>query len=179
MTEFRPHTIDTAPEGSKSQLEASKKAFGMVPNLHAVLAESPQALEAYKTLTRLFSESSLSTEQRHVVWLTINVENQCHYCLPAHTALALMDKVPQDVIDAIRNQQPINDPKLEALRSFTRTLIAERGQVSEGVVQTFLDAGYSKANLIDVVLGASHKTLSNYLNHVADTPVDAPFQKFV
>ena len=178
MTTFTRHTAETAPDQSKPLLEGVQKSVGMVPNIHAVFAESPQALEAYQTLTRLVSESSLTTEQRHVVWLTINVVNRCHYCVPAHTMLAKNDKVSDEIIYAIREERPIPDAKLEALRQFTIAMTEKRGFVTEAEINAFLDAGYTKQNLLDIVLGVSHKVLSNYTNHLAETPLDAPFAQY-
>ncbi|MEO1434065.1 MAG: carboxymuconolactone decarboxylase family protein [Bacteroidota bacterium] len=176
--EFTIFNPENAPEGSKALLENSQKAYRMVPNLHGVLAESPQLLEAYKVLGSLFSKSSLSAEERHVVWMSINVDNQCHYCVPAHTAIAKMDKVDDDILNAIRKEEPIPNPRLEALKTFTLKLKHQQGRVSDEDLQTFLDAGFTKANVFDVLLGLAHKTISNYTNHFANTPVDAPFQAF-
>lgn len=176
---FQVHTIDSAPDKSKPQLEASQKAFSFIPNLHAVLAESPVALETYKTLTGLFSKSSLSTEERHIVWLTINVENKCHYCIPAHSMLATMDKVSGEYIQAIRNKERLGNEKLDALRDFTISVVQKRGQVSSEEVTAFLNAGFTKENILDVLVGVAHKTISNYTNHLADTPVDQAFASFV
>jgi AhpD family alkylhydroperoxidase len=178
MTNFTIHTAESAPEGSKPLLETSQKSFGMIPNLHGVFAESPQVLEAYQTLTRLFAESSLDTEARHVVWLTINVLNRCRYCVPAHTLLARNDKVRDEVIDAVREERPIPDARLEALRQFTISVVENRGFVDNREVEAFLAAGFTKQNVLDVLLGVSHKVLSNYANHLAETPVDAPFAQF-
>lgn len=178
MANFTRHTIETAPEDAKPMLEASQKSYGMIPNLHAVLAESPETYEAYQTLNKLFSSSSLSVEERHVVWLTINVENQCHYCVPAHTFLAKKDDVGDDIIDALREDRELPDERLEALRQFTKAMTVKRGFVDEAEIDAFLDAGFTKRNVFDVILGLSHKVISNYTNHVAETPVDAPFAKF-
>ncbi len=91
MISFKLHTLDSAPKAAKKLLEKSNKDYGMIPSMHAVLSESPQALEAYQSLYDLFSNSSLSKEQRHVVWLTASVTNACHYCVPAHSMVASMD----------------------------------------------------------------------------------------
>jgi len=178
MTEFAIHTEESAPDDAKPLLQASKKAYGMIPNLHGVFAESPQILEAYQTLQALFSNSSLSTTERHVVWLTLNVYHECHYCVPAHTFLALADKVPEEVVDAIREERPIPDTRLEALRQFTLALTAQRGAVDDDEVEAFFEAGFTKRNIFDVLLGLSHKVLSNYANHLAQTPIDGPFAKY-
>lgn len=178
MTEFTLHTQESAPEDSRPLLDNSLKAFGMIPNLHAVMAESPQHLEAYQKLHELFQQTSLSVVEQTVVWMTINVEHACHYCVPAHTAIAHMQKVNDGVIDALRKADPLEDDKLEALRQFTLKVVRQRGVVSDADVDAFLSAGYSKRQVLDIILGLAQKVMSNYVNHLADTPVDAPFTKF-
>jgi len=178
MSEFKLHDVDSAPEGSKPLLEGSLKSFGMIPNLHAVMAASPQALEAYQTLTRLFLETSLSTNEKHVLWLTINVANQCHYCVPAHTGLAKKDGVPDEIIQALRDNKELPDARLNALRKFVLNVVDKRGEVTEADVETFLQAGFDQRNVLDVMVGVAHKTLSNYTNHITQTPVDEAFSQF-
>lgn len=179
MTKFPVHDIESAPEASRPLLESSKKEYGMIPNLHGVMAESAAVLEAYRTLNELFtSKTSLSPEQQNVVWLTIAVENGCHYCVPAHTAIAKSMQVSAEVIDALRDGNRVPDGSLEALRVFTRKVVRERGGVSEQDVQEFMDAGHSRQQVLEVVLGVSQKVLSNYINAIARTPLDEPFQKY-
>jgi len=174
---FNVHTTESAPQGE--QLEASQKAFGFIPNLHAVLSESPAALDAYKTVGDLFGKSSLNLVERNVVWMTSNAVNDCHYCKPAHTAIATMSKVPEDVIKALRSGTAIEDAKLEALRVFTSKVITQRGQLSAKETQAFLDAGYKNEDILAVIVGVAHKVISNYTNHFADTPIDDNFKPFV
>ena len=176
---FTVHTIETAPAKAKPLLEKSLAAWGMVPNLHAVLAEAPEVLNAYQQLHQSFMNTSLTSTEQHIIWLAINVENECHYCIPAHTMMAKMDKVPDDVISALRNKSSINDKKLETLRSFTTSIIQKRGFVDESEVANFYAAGYTKQNILEVLLGVSQKILSNYSNHITHVPVDPPFEQFV
>lgn len=178
MSIFTLHTKETAPAESRPLLEASERAFGMLPNLHAVMAASPQHLEAYQKLHEIFQETSLSVTEQTVVWMSINVEHGCHYCVPAHTAIAHMQKVDAGVIDALRNAAPLADARLEALREFTLKVVRQRGDVSAADVQAFLAAGYTSRQVLDIILGVAQKVMSNYVNHLADTPVDAPFRKF-
>jgi len=178
MTEFTVHDIDSAPERSRPLLEDSQAGFGMIPNLHGVLAESPQALEAYKTLTRLFLESDLSTTEKHVVWLTVNVANRCGYCVPAHTALAKNDGVDDDVIQALRNGRSLDDARLDALRRFALSVLDNQGHVDSASLRDFYSAGFEKRHVLDVVLGVTHKILSNWTNHITETPVDRAFESF-
>ena len=173
---FPSHDLETAPEASKPLLENSQKAFGRLPGLHKVLAESPQAYEAYQTLHKLFTETDFDADEMTVVWQSINVEHACHYCVPAHTGIAKMMKVSDEITEALRNETPLPTAKLEALRTFTIQMVRERGNASDAQIEAFFAAGYSHRAVLDIVLGLAQKTMSNYINHVAVTPVDEVFQ---
>ncbi len=175
MTQFTIHTVDTAPEKSVPILDSTEKAFGFIPNLVAVLAESPAGVKGYRTLMGIFDESSLTPTERQVVLLAVSRYNECHYCIAAHTVIAEMQNVSQQIIDAIRNDLPIADHKLEALRVFTTKVVDKRGWVSKEDIQAFLDSSYTRQQLIEVIMGVSLKTFSNYLNHIAEIPVDDAF----
>lgn len=178
MKTLKVHNIETAPEASKVLLEASQKAYGMIPGLHGVLAGSPGLLNAYQTLHELFVASSFNEDELTVVWQTINVEHECHYCVPAHTAIAGMMKVDNDITEALRNSTPLVNPKLEALRNMTLSMVRNRGNVSPEDLTAFYTAGYGEQQVLDIILGLSQKVISNYTNLIANTPVDAAFQKF-
>jgi len=178
MTEFNLHDKDTAPAASQPLLENSEKTFGMIPALHAIMADAPGLLEGYQELHRLFTETSFDATEQTVVWQTINVEHECHYCVPAHTGIAKMTNVPDEVTEALRDETPLPSTQLEALRDFTLSVVRGRGNVDDDAVQRFLNAGYTKRQILEVVLGVSQKVMSNYTNHLADTPIDKPFQKF-
>ena len=173
---FPLHDLDTAPEASKPLMENSQKAFGRVPGLHKVLSESPQAYEGYQILHKLFMETDFDADELTVVWQSINVEHSCHYCVPAHTGIAKMMKVSDDITEALRNETALPSAKLEALRTFTVQMVRERGSLTEAQMKAFFDAGYGHRAVLDVILGLAQKTMSNYINHVAETPVDEVFQ---
>lgn len=177
MTEFTLHTEDTAPEASKRLLAKSKKAYGMIPGLHAVMAEAPGLLESYQTVHELFANSSFDKDELTVVWQSVNVEHACHYCVPAHTGIAKSMGVSDDISDALRNETPLPNARLEALRTFTLSVVRDRGNVDDGAVQAFLNAGFTRWQILEVILGVSQKVMSNYTNHLANTPIDAAFKK--
>ena len=109
--------------------------------------------------------------------MTNNRLNECTYCMAAHTTISRMQGVPEDVIEALRDGESIADEKLEALRVFAAKVNTERGVLKDADVGRFLGAGYTKGNVLEVILGTSLKVLSNYTNHVANTPVDEAFQE--
>jgi len=172
------HTIETAPKESKQLLENSKSAYGYVPNLHGALAEAPGLLKAYQDIHELFVNSSFNNDEITVVWQTINVEHECHYCVPAHTAIAKAMKVDDAITEALRNKTELPSSKLEVLRSMTLSMVRNRGNVSKEEIQKFYDAGFTQRHLLEIILGLSQKTISNYTNHIAETTLDKGFEKY-
>ncbi|MCQ3830112.1 carboxymuconolactone decarboxylase family protein [Microbulbifer elongatus] len=179
MSDFKIHDIESAPEDSKSLLQNSIDAFGSIPNLHGVMAEAPTALKSYQVLHEQFLNTSFSAEEKTVVWQAINVEHGCHYCVPAHSAIAKSMKVDDEINEALRNKEPLPSEKLEVLRDTTLAIVRDRGVVSDEVLQRFYDAGYGHQQLLEIIVGVAQKVMSNYINHFADTPVDKQFQSFV
>lgn len=178
MSEFKFHTVDSAPEKSKPMLEGAVKQMGSVPGLYAVMAESPETLSAYQQLHQFFTSTSFNAEELTVVWQTINVEHECRFCVPAHTAIAHSMKVDPALSEALRNEEAMPTEKLQALRDFTLAMVRERGNVSADQLDAFFAVGYGQQQVLEVILGLSQKVISNYVNHVAKTPVDPLFEQF-
>ncbi|MDX8126864.1 carboxymuconolactone decarboxylase family protein [Methylomonas sp. OY6] len=177
MSQFTIHSIQSADAAVKPVLEGSLKKYGFVPNLHGGLAEAPTALKAYIELTSLFDQTSFSPTERQVILLVISVENHCTYCVAAHSMIAKqMAKADPAIVDALRNGKPLPDSELDALASFARAVVKNRGVVCGQTLDKFITAGYSRAQVLEVVLGVAFKTLSNYTNHIIDTPLDTAFQ---
>lgn len=172
---FPVHSVASASDDARDTLTGAQKAFGFVPNLLGTMAEAPALLKGYLALSRLFDESSLSPTERQLVLLTVSYENDCAYCIAAHTVIAGMQQVPQTVVDAIRGGQPIADAKLEALRQFTAAVVDSRGWPTDAQIAAFTGAGYGTQQALEVVLGIGIKTMSNYTNHLAGTPLDGAF----
>lgn len=173
--EFQVHNGETAPQEAIETLQSVQKAFGFIPNLMGVMAESPPLMKAYLEIGKLFDQTGFSPTERQVILLAVNYENNCTYCVAAHSTIAAMQKVPSDVIEALRTDMPIADARLEALRQFTKEVVQTRGWPSAAVLENFIAAGYTKAQVLDVILGVGMKTLSNYTNHIAHTPLDEAF----
>ncbi|QKK03195.1 MAG: carboxymuconolactone decarboxylase family protein [Pseudomonadota bacterium] len=169
------HDKSTAPSEARPLLEKAEAAYGFVPNLLGVMAESPALLEAYMTIGQIFEKTDFSATEKQVVLLAVSAYNECGYCTRAHTTIASMQGVPDDVAKAAAEGRRIDDPKLEALRTFTTTVVASRGNPDADDLSAFLDAGYQRRHVFDVLTGVGMKTLSNYTNHVARTPLDEQF----
>jgi len=178
VSKFTLHDHASAPAEAKPLLENSVAAFGMVPNLHAVMAESPQLLEGYQKVHELFSNASFDKNELTVVWQTINQAHGCHYCLPAHSMVAQMMDADMEINNAVRAGEKLATEKLEVLRTTTLAMVMQRGVLLKAQEEAFYAAGYTQQNLLDIVLGIAQKVMSNYTNHLADTPVDEPFKAF-
>lgn len=178
MTTFTPLTADTAGAEGREILEKVQGKYGFVPNLIGNMAHAPATAKAYLALGDLVGETSFDATEQQVILLAVSRYNECEYCVGAHSALSAMQNVPADVVESIRNDKPIADEKLEALREFTTTVVEHRGQLSEEDTGNFLAAGYGKAQILEVVLGVAMKTISNYTNHIAKTELDPAFAEF-
>ena len=174
---FELHATETAPEAAQTLMQAAEEQFGFVPNLLKALAEAPAVLETYLKVTEFLAKSSLSDLEQQIVLLTASTVNECHYCIPAHSPLAKQAGLSDEDLAALTSGEAISDGRFEALRQFTIAIVERRGNVPENQLQTFIDAGYSRQSALEVILGVSLKTLSNYTNALIDTPVDEQFQK--
>ena len=177
MTDFPRHTPATAPAPAGERLAAIQKAWGFIPNLHATLAESPVTLEGYDTLFGLVGRSSLTPAEQQVAYLTVSRIHECEYCVSGHTVLAGQAHLDAASIDALRDGTKLPDAKLQALAAFTQQVVEQRGEVAPGAVEAFLAAGFTRAQVLEVVLVVATKTISNYVNHLTATPFDAFMQK--
>jgi alkylhydroperoxidase family enzyme len=175
MRMFTYHTKETASKETQPLIDRSLKTYGFFPKLHQILAEAPAAYQAYLDSFALFeNHTTFSPLEQQVVMMTANYENRCHYCTAGHSMLMKMYKMPDDVIEALRDGKPLADKKLEALRAFARLLIEKRGHVGDAELQKFLSAGYTKRQALEVLVGLASKLISNFTNALAHTELDEP-----
>lgn len=175
--DFTIYNTENAPEESKPLLNAAKENFGFVPNLLGEFAEAPAVLEGYLSLNELVGKTDFSPAEQQLAILAVSIENKCHYCSAIHsTILKNQIGVGESIVNAVRNGDPVPDAKLNALVTYVTTAVKSRGFVEESDLQAFLDAGYTKQNALEVNLIIALKTISNYTNHLAKTPLDEPFQ---
>ena len=170
-------SAETASESAGALLKGAQANFGFVPNMFTFMAHSPGLLSTYFHGYEQFrANSGFNAVEQEVVFLAISIENGCEYCVSAHSLVAdAMSKVPVEVTNALRDGKPVPDAKLAALATFTRTMVVTRGLPSQADVAQFLAAGYSETQILEVILAIAVKTISNYSNHLAHTPLDAAF----
>ncbi len=174
---FKLHDLQTAPEGSRSTLESVQKNFGFIPNLMKIFAESPVAIQSYLAVSSLFENSDFTPAERQVILLSVSLANHCEYCVAVHSMIAKnMAKVEPPIVDELRKGGRLGNPKLNALAQFTQLMVKERGFVNEAALKSFFDAGYTKRHALEVIVAIGLKTISNYTNHLAHTPLDKQFE---
>jgi alkylhydroperoxidase family enzyme len=161
----------------RSVLEKAEKQVGFIPDVYARMANSPGLLDTYLYGSDMFGKrSGFTPAEREVVFLTISREQGSHYGVALHSFRAdKLSGVPAAVTDALRNDTLIPDPKLRALSACTRVLVATHGSADRETVATFLAAGYTERQILEIVLAIGLKTFSDWATHLFDTPVDEAF----
>ena len=172
MSTFNVPKREEVSSKNQAIFDQLEKSVGFVPNLYAAYAHSENALANYLALSG--AKTSLTAKQKEVVNLAVSEVNECIYCLSAHTAIAKMNGFTEDQILELRGGQASFDTKLDALARLARNITIIRGATEEAVIENFLQAGFTKENLIDTIVLVGDKTISNYVHRTTDVPVDFP-----
>jgi uncharacterized peroxidase-related enzyme len=174
---LEPLTIANAPAASKPTLEGVQKAFGFVPNLMGVFANSPEVLKGYLALDAEYNKTSFTPQQRTLALLAASLENECGYCIAAHSTVAkAFLKVPAETVAAIRAGKSTGDKQTDAMITLVRELVSKRGHASPAAINNFLAVGFTKTQVMELLLAVALKTISNYLDHISPAPLDAAFE---
>ncbi len=172
MRPFKVPERNQVNEQNQKIFDNLENKLGMVPNIYATYAYSDNALGRYMSFAN--GKTSLSTKEKEVVNLVVSQINGCSYCLAAHTQLAKMNGFTDDQILQIRNGGADFDKKLDALAKLASEITKNRGIIEDEQLANFFDAGFSRENLVDLVLAVADKTATNLLHNITDIPVDFP-----
>lgn len=154
-----------------------KKGLGMVPNLYAVMAHSDTALGNYLAFQN--AKTTFSNKEKQAVNLVVSQVNECLYCQSAHTLLGKMNGLSEDQTIEIRKGNASFDNKLNALVSLAKEITAKRGFISEAALDDFINAGYSKGQVVELVMLVAEKTAMNYLHAITKVDIDFPLAKTI
>ncbi len=173
-----PRTVHDAAPRAKANLESAQKMLGFIPNMYSRMANAPILLDSYLYAYWLFRrESGFTPVEQEVVFLTISRENGCHYCVAAHSFMAdAASQVPEEVTNAVRDGREIPDAKLQALSTYTKSALNSRGHPCQESAAAFLAAGYTEQHILNIVQAIAVKIMSNYANHLFETPLDEVFK---
>ncbi|KJY42450.1 alkylhydroperoxidase [Streptomyces sp. NRRL B-1568] len=180
MTEskFVSHTPESAPEGSSRMLAGAQQKFGFVPAPVAKMASSPELLATFQQNLGAFDKTSLTAMEREVVVLTMATFVECHYCVAMHSTMLAGQQAPEELIEALRAGEPLQDARLEAIRKFALAVLETKGGVADQDIDAFFAAGYTQQNALEVVLGIGTYTMSTFANRLTRAELDAPFEKY-
>ena len=175
MSRLYTQAVSEATGQSAKLFSAIKGAIGMVPNAYAAIGNnSPLALEAALSLDAALAKSSLSAKEIEIIKLAVSEVAGCDYCLAAHTLIGKKNGLSRDAILALRHGQASGEARFDALANFVRSLVTTSGTASPEVVASVKEAGYSDAQIVDILLAVASITFTNLLNRVNDTPLDFP-----
>jgi len=165
--------LDDAPEASKPILGVVKTQLGVVPNVFRLFSSSPAALKGLTSLSGALTKS-LDVKTRERIALAVAQVNGCNYCLSAHTYLGLnLAKISPEEI-ALNRRGSSSDPKADAAVRFAAKVAETRGHVSDEDLVTVRKAGYSDAQVLEIVALVVENVFTNFVNEVAKTDIDFP-----
>jgi uncharacterized peroxidase-related enzyme len=177
MTTPSPRLNSIEPDAASGKTAAIygqvKSWMKMIPNLYKGLANSPQALEAYLALGKLVSDGSLMPVEQQIVFMVTSMHNECTYCVAAHSPGLKAVGLSAEEIMAVRHGKS-SDTKLQALIVFVQEILSTKGFVSDDDLAAVRAAGYTDANIADIMVVIAQKTMSNYFNHIHQTELDFP-----
>ena len=164
---------ETTTGKAKELFNAVQKKLGFIPNLIKVFGNSPATLQTYLSLGELTASGNFTNKFREQLALSIAEENDCNYCLSAHTAIGKMNGLSEEEIEASRKAEA-TDKKQQAGLQFAQSVTKNKGKVSAEELKTVKEAGYTGEDILEIVLNVVSNTLTNYVNHIAETAIDFP-----
>lgn len=153
-----------------------EKAFGMLPNIYAVIGNSANALGSYLTFSDAQKKGSFDAKEREAIFLAVSQENGCNYCLSAHTSVAMMNGFSEADTLQLRSGT-IQDKKLNLLTRLAKSITFNRGRADDHLVQEFFNAGYDEKALVDLVAIVIEKSFTNYIGRLSRPEIDFPVAK--
>ncbi len=166
-------SFEEASNETKEIFTSLKEKMGQVPNVYATIGNSSKALRGILNLNTTLSEGEFSGKEVEAIALSVAQVNECNYCLAAHTTVGKMQGFTEDETVEIRTGE-IKDEKLKALTELAKQITVTRGNPDQGLINNFFTAGYSKAALSELIGFIAVNTITNYINHLAETDIDFP-----
>lgn len=179
MSTFQVYTIDSAPEQSRPVLHQLQQTFGFIPNIAGAMAESPVLSGAFLNLFQSVHAGTFTEAQIQTLLLTNAVTNACSWAVAFHSALALNQGLAPADVDAIRAGRAPAHPQHRALSALTKASIEKRGHLDERDVNAFLEAGFRRDQVLEVLAVAAASTMTNYVGNITQPPLEAQFQEHV
>lgn len=178
MNNYKYNKFLTASSEVSEVLSRIENEVGFIPNVFTTVAESSTALQGLVILNKAFSQSSFNDAEQQIILMAASTTNECIYCVAGHTAFAEKLEIPDDIIYALRNQQEISEVRYNILATTVRLLIQKKGQVSPDVFNNFINAGFSKGQFLELIMGICVKTFTNYVSNSLNIELDDAFKPY-
>ncbi len=173
MSRIAPIDPATATGKAHTLLSAVQSKLGLVPNMTRVMANSPAVLEGYLGLSGSLSGGSLKPKVREALALVVAQDNECNYCLSAHTAIGKMVGLTPEEITRSRHGQS-SDEHVTAALHFARRVLVTRGAISHDELSAIRAAGFSDGDIAEIIAHVALNVLTNYFNKATDVDIDFP-----
>lgn len=174
MKNIQVPTRDQVDAKSQTIFDQLKSGLGMVPNLYATIGYSSNALGAYLNYSAAIDKGVFSKKEQEAIKLAVSEENNCEYCLAAHTAISKMNGFTEEEILELRTGSYAADKKLNAIAGLAKEIAQYRGKASDAAKEAFFDAGYDEAGLIDLLAVVHEITFTNYAHRLTNVEIDFP-----
>lgn len=172
MENFNVPNREEVSTNNQEIFDTLQRGVGFVPNLYAAMAHSDTALGNYLQFQN--AKTSLNNKEKEVVNLAVSEANGCRYCQSAHTAIAKMNGFTDEQALELRKGFSTFSAKTDALAKVAKEITENKGRASEAALNNFFDQGYTKGNLVDVIVQVGDKTVMNYLHNLTQIDIDFP-----
>lgn len=173
MKPFAVPTYEEAPEAARSAFDQFNKVMGKMPNLYATIGYSANALNSYLHYVNEQARGTFHAKEREAVYLIVSQMNGCEYCLASHTLSAIKNGWTADETLALRAGRH-SDPKWQVIYRVIRSIIEQKGLVSDSLLSEFYALGYHEAAIIDLMVLINVMSFTNYTYRLTNIPIDFP-----
>lgn len=173
MPRLSPIQPDQATGKAKELLDAVQAKLKITPNMTRVMANSPAVLQGYLSFSGALAGGALDPKLREQIALEVGEQNACQYCVSAHTAIGKMTGLSDAEIEAARDAQSASSKNAAALQ-FARQIVAKKGLATEADVEAVRGAGFSDAEIAEIIAHVALNVFTNYFNNTAGVEVDFP-----
>lgn len=173
MPRINALTVEATPSGSQAGLAGVKQKLGSVPNIFRTFAHSPAVLNFYLAQSEALAQGELDPQLREQIAVAVAGVNQCDYCASAHTLIGKGTGL-SEVELAANLRGRASDSQRQTALNFARQIVEQRGVVSDQALAAVRGAGFSEAEIVEIIAHVGMNLFTNYFNHIADTEVDFP-----
>ena len=168
--------ITNAPSDSRAAalLDETERQLGRTPNLYRTMANAPAALSGYLAFRLALQSGVLGVRVRELIALLVAEENDCHYCVSAHTLRAGKLGIAAETAFAARAGEATGDAHIDALLVVAASVLRTRGEVPDEILASSRLAGVTDEEMVEVCAHVALNVYSNYVARLTEPDLDFP-----